>query len=249
MKTLNTTTLKLTLLLGVAGALTSLTPDAQAANILADPGFDLAVTTYAGTMNQDEPQDVWLVPSGTQSFTRTATGGNPDGHLAWTGTGTNSGFARKFYQVVSDGKASTGMATLSFDFNTDEVAQLEAAVWTVTTEAGASFALGSAGNPANFASNGDAILLESWNLDGAGGGGGTGGSWVNITQDNGSATMDFDLGGTGYDLIILGFWSRGIATDTDDWRIDNVVLDAVPEPSSAALLGLGGLAVLLRRRR
>jgi len=31
--------------------------------------------------------------------------------------------------------------------------------------------------------------------------------------------------------------------------IDNIVINAVPEPSSAALLGLGGLALILRRRR
>lgn len=31
--------------------------------------------------------------------------------------------------------------------------------------------------------------------------------------------------------------------------IDNIVITAVPEPSSAALLGLGGLALILRRRK
>ncbi|NWK54203.1 PEP-CTERM sorting domain-containing protein [Verrucomicrobiaceae bacterium N1E253] len=31
--------------------------------------------------------------------------------------------------------------------------------------------------------------------------------------------------------------------------VDNVSLVAVPEPSSAALLGLGGAALLMRRRK
>ena len=39
------------------------------------------------------------------------------------------------------------------------------------------------------------------------------------------------------------------ATTGTQVRFDNVRLDAIPEPSSFALLGLGGLALVLRRRR
>ena len=35
----------------------------------------------------------------------------------------------------------------------------------------------------------------------------------------------------------------------DNFRIDDIALTTVPEPSSAALLGLGGLALILRRRK
>jgi len=39
-------------------------------------------------------------------------------------------------------------------------------------------------------------------------------------------------------------------SDTNDpSRIDNISITTVPEPSSAALLGLGGLALILRRRK
>ncbi|MFC4993806.1 PEP-CTERM sorting domain-containing protein [Rubritalea tangerina] len=42
-----------------------------------------------------------------------------------------------------------------------------------------------------------------------------------------------------------------VAGGANDWYADNVVLDvvAVPEPSSTALIGLGGLALILRRRK
>lgn len=41
----------------------------------------------------------------------------------------------------------------------------------------------------------------------------------------------------------------GTANASDVYVVDNVLLTAVPEPSSLALLGLGGLALTLRRRR
>ena len=41
-----------------------------------------------------------------------------------------------------------------------------------------------------------------------------------------------------------------LSNDADEWvDIDAVAIKAVPEPSSAALLGLGGLALILRRRK
>ena len=42
----------------------------------------------------------------------------------------------------------------------------------------------------------------------------------------------------------------GVAwADNDHMDVDYITLDVVPEPSSTALLGLGGLALMLRRRR
>ena len=39
-------------------------------------------------------------------------------------------------------------------------------------------------------------------------------------------------------------------TDNNDWVMaDGIAIQEVPEPSSAALLGLGGLALILRRRK
>lgn len=53
--------------------------------------------------------------------------------------------------------------------------------------------------------------------------------------------------------FIVRFGLRDNQTGSAPYEIDNFVLDgtiiAVPEPSSAALLGLGGLSLILRRRR
>jgi hypothetical protein len=53
-----------------------------------------------------------------------------------------------------------------------------------------------------------------------------------------------DSGALGIRLINLGNGSNGQIAD-----FDNVRLDAVPEPSSAVLAGLAGLALFLRRRK
>jgi len=63
--------------------------------------------------------------------------------------------------------------------------------------------------------------------------GGVGDSWFNITTD----------GGTVFDEVrVLGF---GFFPET---YMDNISWNAVPEPGSLALLGLGGLALVRRRR-
>ena len=84
-----------------------------------------------------------------------------------------------------------------------------------------------------------------------------------------SAVYNFPTSGTGfienktfslsYDNTDLGIVGNEIAlrltsNGTDgDWAdthwVDNVSVNAVPEPSSAALLGLGGIALILRRRK
>ena len=44
-------------------------------------------------------------------------------------------------------------------------------------------------------------------------------------------------------------FSMGSNWGTSQYSVDNVSVTVVPEPSSAALLGLGGLALILRRRK
>ena len=59
-----------------------------------------------------------------------------------------------------------------------------------------------------------------------------------------------DAGAVGKKLFI-GTGSSASNTPTGSWmHMDNVYLEvsSVPEPSSAALIGLGGIALMLRRR-
>jgi hypothetical protein len=59
-----------------------------------------------------------------------------------------------------------------------------------------------------------------------------------------SVSVDLDLA-SGYDVIGVMFYGQ-TEYDEDVLMIDNVV---VPEPATMAVLGIGGLGVLLRRRR
>ena len=55
----------------------------------------------------------------------------------------------------------------------------------------------------------------------------------------------------GQDLFIaFGTGTAGADNGDNNFAtVDNVNLTAVPEPTSTALLGLGGLALILRRRK
>lgn len=74
----------------------------------------------------------------------------------------------------------------------------------------------------------------------------------------GGAVQSVAVSGAWADYVVLGTVATSstdvfliLNTNGPQVRIDNVRLDlvVVPEPSSSALLGLGGLALILRRRR
>ena len=60
---------------------------------------------------------------------------------------------------------------------------------------------------------------------------------------------DFDVTGTGTDLLAVNFTVQRNEATQGRFTFDDVAVTVVPEPSSAALLGLGGLALILRRRK
>jgi hypothetical protein len=77
---------------------------------------------------------------------------------------------------------------------------------------------------------------------------------LSLTNDGTQANADFLLTSTGtlanYDYLAVSF-TRNVADDSgESFAIrDFTLAAAVPEPSSTALLGLGGLALMLRRKR
>jgi len=77
--------------------------------------------------------------------------------------------------------------------------------------------------------------------------------WINGTLLNADLSTPINgTNGSAFDNnTFVGDYSGSIA---GEWQIDYIRLDEsaiapVPEPSSAALLGLGGLALILRRRK
>jgi len=75
------------------------------------------------------------------------------------------------------------------------------------------------------------------------------------TQTDFQLNLSYDeTAQTAGDVLQLRFINTtDLPSGSADWSatalIDNVSVTAVPEPSSAALLGLGGLALILRRRK
>lgn len=74
---------------------------------------------------------------------------------------------------------------------------------------------------------------------------------------NGSSSYSLDLStaffnGDADGLITLAIYNTNSASNGIGWTDGptlNVTTTTIPEPSSTALLGLGGLALILRRRR
>ncbi|MBK1830271.1 PEP-CTERM sorting domain-containing protein [Verrucomicrobiaceae bacterium R5-34] len=69
---------------------------------------------------------------------------------------------------------------------------------------------------------------------------------------DGTANDDFDLLNTfvaaGTEITIMNTSVDSTVDDSHDFRITELHVNTVPEPSSTALLGLGGLALIMRRR-
>lgn len=74
---------------------------------------------------------------------------------------------------------------------------------------------------------------------------------LHILTDGGNGPVAHSTGSTGSGVRYIRLAFDGDETAGDKWGLTELSIEgtAVPEPSSAALLGLGGLALILRRRK
>jgi len=105
-----------------------------------------------------------------------------------------------------------------------------------------------------LAANGTTVAADNWGSDGYTGTTSHALILVDATS-NGLTTLTLEYTATAADVgKTIGIQLLGDVGDdgngTENYAfMDNVQLQSVPEPSSMALLGLGGLALILRRRK
>lgn len=228
------------------------------AGLISDAGFDSALTVettgdgFNTQSNGGDIYDFWWTSTDASRYVQSTSGGNPDN---WASkSGGNQDRARAIAYAINDAKASTGDQTLSFDFhlgNKDgnyaaSTFEVRADVVGITslptwTTGGQKFDLNTnQGSPiltklplptgANF----DLIATKQlFDADV------TAGGWTE------NLTLSVPLG-TGYDVIVVRMATLG-ADSGNVVGFDNVQL--VPEPATLALVAMGGLGLLARRRR
>ncbi|MEM1445633.1 MAG: PEP-CTERM sorting domain-containing protein [Planctomycetota bacterium] len=111
-------------------------------------------------------------------------------------------------------------------------------------------------DPAN-STNGTGALYQGLFPTGSPAAGSPGNLWTTLEVVNNGSTLTYsfdgtpiittDFDGSGGDLIALGYADVFSSVGPHAVIFDNLTVTDVPEPATAALLGLGGLAMLRRR--
>lgn len=194
------------------------------------------------TVTHDAGQ--WVDLNLAKDFDYNATGGNGGGGgFTNTAANDNNNRFRGVLFFADDGKATTGSITATIDIKLATLTQhitAELYGWN-DGETGATLSMGGSTTAWNTTTltGGTETLFASIEL---------GATTINTWETKTIGTVELGTGGVGFDNYA---WRIGVKDTAvgEAFAFDNLVVTPVPEPSSTALLGLGGLALILRRRR
>jgi hypothetical protein len=224
----------------------------QAANILVDDFSSTSVDSNAGGGRLIE-NDInlgwdahftssWAITGGVLTNTNTTAGA----------VGSEGGVA----QVFSYGPDANTEVTLSFDYDVTAGDTLYVQLWGIdgTYDATNSHVVNHEVTGGGMYWSNQDTAVEAYALQG--GGANPGAAMATLSGiGTFSTTINIaDLGVSGvttagdFEYYMVGF-ARDIGATPGTTSIDNLSFTSVPEPSSTALLGLGGLALILRRRK
>ena len=173
----------------------------------------------------------------------------------------------QLFSTGGKGLSDEDKIQVSFDYSVSSGDVLYVQFWGYTGTIGTSDRVGNTESRYGMGNEESFTSLDAFNmLDGATTGfGGSGGAFFTISGGldgvSGTYTTTVDLGTLGIsgvdEVADLSTFMFGVGKDEDGLvgtnsnitNIDNLSVTAVPEPSAAALLGLGSLSLILRRRR